>query len=312
MAKSKRLDYLINQARRESENEEFSDTSGIGDEEFIQYINDAQHRLQALITAQHPKVFVVEAEQNAVVGQESYDIPEDCFLANRITNVEYTTSTTDYYYNLEPATQKRRQPAIAGLPRLYIRRSGDILLSPKPDQAGSIRINYVKQLPELDVRRGSVDTAVLDTVNRTITSLTLNVTTDTVDGTSLAEHDYLCIVDRYGNFKMKNIPVDSVNEGSGVVTVTAGFVYESGETIDSGDYVVGGSYTTTHSELPRHCERYLVKYCVWKILKRDSSVDYAEAQEELGGIAQEIIDSYADISDDITYIPVLNAWEDWS
>ena len=77
-------------------------------------------------------------------------------------------------------------------------------------------------------------------------------------------------------------------------------------------YIIGGKDVTTHGELPRSVERYLIAYCSWKILKRDSSVDSSEAQLELAAIAQEIINSYALISDDVQFIPKLNSWDDWS
>ena len=305
----RRIDLLITQARRESENEEFSDTSGITDVEFLQYFNDAQHRLQSVIIAQHPSVFIEEVSVTAVPNQEAYNLPSDAFLFNNITNVEYSTNSNNFY-SLTLASLKRRASEVNGYPRYYIRKSGQILLSPTPQSAGTIRLNYIKRIDELDSRRGSVASSVVTADS--ITSLFLNVTTDSVDNDNLAEHEFVCLVDKNGVIKMKNIPVDDIDASTGEVTVTSGFTFEEGETISVGDYIVGGKDTTTHPELPRNCERYLIKYCVWKILKRDSSTDYAEAQQELLAMETDIINSYAELTDDIVYIPDLNSWYEWS
>lgn len=303
---SKYLSYLIAQARRESENEDFGANNGIQDVEFIQYFNDAQHRLQSLIVAQRPQVFLEEKLIPSVANQEAYSLPADCFLGNMVSNVEYSPGNDVDYYNVSLGSLKNRTPGITGNPVYYIRKSEKLLLAPYPQVSGdNIRVNYVRRIAELDLRRGSVASVTLGT--DTITALTLN--TVDLDSTSLAEHEFFCVVDKSGAFKMKNIPFDSINAGTGVVTLTAGFTFESGETIEADDYIVGGKETTTHSELPRHCERYLIKYVATKILIRDSSIDATEASAELGMIEQDIIASYAEITDDVQTIPVIA--EDW-
>ena len=86
---------LIEQIRRQTENDEVSDFVGIQDEEFIQYLNDAQYNLQAQIVHQHPRVFIEEAIIQTVSGQERYDLPSNCFLGNKVHNVEYSASGND-------------------------------------------------------------------------------------------------------------------------------------------------------------------------------------------------------------------------
>ena len=74
------INKLIDQIRRQTENEEFdSDNLGIADDEIIRYINDAQYNLQALIVGKHPRAFVNEVVIPTASGQESYDLPTDCF-----------------------------------------------------------------------------------------------------------------------------------------------------------------------------------------------------------------------------------------
>ena len=300
--------YIIEQIRRETENEDVSDFIGIQDSEFLQYINDAQHRLQSRIVAKHPSVFINEAVITTVSGQEEYSLPSDAFLGNKISNVEFSsTGNEEDYYTLEEVSLKKRQSGSTGDPLKYIRKSGKVLLAPIPT-SGKLRINYVKRIPELDLRRGYVNSSptISDSANWT---LALNSTTLLTSTTDLAEHQYICIVDKDGNMKMKNIPLSAVTDVN-TLTLSA-HTAETGEAIVEGDYVVGGKDTTTHSELPRNVERYLIAYCAWKIFKRDSSVDSQEAAQELIQMETDIIESYALISDDVQYIPLINE-DEWT
>ena len=111
---------------------------------------------------------------------------------------------------------------------------------------------------------------------------------------------------------MTDIEYDSIDETTGIVTLTnSSHTYISGETLTAGDFIVVGKNSSTHSELVDFVERYLLAYCSWKILKRDSSVDYQEQQTELSQLETEIVASYADISDDIYEIPEINKDEVW-
>lgn len=115
----KNVQYIIDQVRKQTENEEVTDFTGIQDSEFIQYINDAQHSLQAAITSQHPRVFVKEKVLPIVSGQEKYDLPEDCYLKNKVFNVEYSpTDKEEDYYTLEEETIKSRVPGTEGSPEI--------------------------------------------------------------------------------------------------------------------------------------------------------------------------------------------------
>ena len=306
----RRLDYLITDARLQTENEDFSDTVGIDDEEFVRFFNEAQTRIHSLIVQQHSAIFLKENTQTLTSGTEAYNLPSDCLLANKVTQVDYShDSSSDNYVPLKPTYLKNRYSS-EGAPMYYIRKAGQVLINPIPNRSnGSIRITYIEKPRGLDIRRGSIN-AVTDSGTQ-ITALTMEVTTDTVDGDALDKDNFLCIVDRAGNIKMADIEYDSVNSTTGVVTLTQNHTYDSGESIAVGDYVVVGKNTSTHSELADFVERYLIAYVAWKILKRDSSADYQEQQDELAQLEREIIESYADISDDIYEIPEINDDEVW-
>ena len=306
---SRLVDYIIEDVREHTENQEFSESEGLSDNEFIRFLNDAQYRIHSLIVQQHPAVFIEEKEVDIVAGQESYSLPSDIHMGNKVSMVEYSsTGDSDDYYVLKPTPMRNRMSGVDGDPAYYIRKSGKILLAPVPTGSGKLRISYVRGLPVLAQRSASVATAVLTTDS--ITSLACNVSTDEVDSTTLNKSHFITVVDREGEVKMHGIEIDSVDASTGIVSVTSGFTFEPGETIDVGDYIVTGKYSTTHPQLDLMVERYLISYASWKILKRDSSIDSTEAMQELASMEEEIVAAYADIDDDITEIPEINE-DDW-
>jgi hypothetical protein len=301
------IKYLIDQVRKQTENEDFSDFTGIQDSEFIQYINDAQHELQATIVHQHPRVFMEETTITTTPGQERYDLPSDCYLGNKVHNVEYSaTGVESDFYTLDEDTLKRRDSGITGSPSTYVRLAGQILLSPQPQTAGILRINYVKRVRQVDLRMAEIDTQFTTSTTASVTASLNNASTST-ETESLQEHDYVCIVDKEGTTILANIPLVQVTNTTLELGATSASV-----TIPSGSYIVGGKDTSTHGDFDRSVERYIISYCAWKILKRDSSMDSQEAVVELERMKAEIIKSYAMISDDVQMIPQLNSWEDWS
>ena len=314
------VSYLIDDVRSSTENEDVSDTIGIKDPEFLRFINDAQYRIQNLIIQKHPQVFLTEYTTSVVANQEAYSIPTNSYMGNKVSQVEYSykTSGVDYFYPLKPASLFERRSGTQGSslnrPEKYIRKSGQILLVPVPSSSsGQLRVNYVARVPKLDLRRGSVASVTLDSATSTITALALDVSTDAVDSTELAKWTRVSIVDEEGNVKMKNIKITNVDGSTGVVTVDSSFTYESGETITAGNYIVAGNYTSTHCHLDEMVERYIISYCTLKILQRDSNVtDLGVQQNILLAMEDDIVSSYAEISDDIIEIPeILSEDDSW-
>lgn len=310
------VSYLIDDVRTSTENEDFSDTIGIKDAEFLRFINDAQFRIHAKIIQKHPSVFLAEKTYSVVGGQEAYTIPRQAYMQNKITQVEYNSESSgnNYYYPLRPGALFERDTGSKGSPVKYIRKSGEFLLLPVPQSStGQLRLTYVRRIPKLDLRRGSVATATLDSATSTITTLTLNVSTDTVDTTELDKWTRISIVDEEGNVKMSNIKVTDVDGSTGVVTVDSSFTYESGETIAVGNYVVAGDYSSTHSQLDEMVERYVIAYATFKILQRDSNITDLQVQQNiLMEMEDEIIQSYSEMSDDIMEIPtIISEDDDW-
>lgn len=314
---SRRIDRLISHIRKVSENDTENSTTDITDNEIIEFINEGQHRIQARIIAQFPRVFVKESEIDSVADQEEYSLPSDVFLASRVISVEYTTDTGSdpTFYKLKPGYERNRMSDLSGVPEYYIRRdklddnTASILLSPKPDNSsGTIRVTYIQAIDEMDKRRGII--SAVTTSATQLTALTLDVSGDPpIDSDALEDFDHICIVDKLGNIKMRNVQFDSVNTSTGVVTLTSSHTFTSGETASVSNYVVGGKDRTTHSRFPRNIERYLIQFAVWKIFKRDSSTDATDQLSEVMAIESDIIESFQDIQEDIYEIAIIDEWD---
>ena len=307
------VELLIKHVRKQTENEAVSGFEGITDMEFVQYMNDAQYNVQSAIVQTHPRVFIKERVLTAVVGQERYDIPHDAYLKNKVHNVEYSpTGDEDDYYVLSEDTIKRRNPGISGSPIKYIRMAGQLLLTPQPQDPGKIRLNYVQSLRRLHKRAARVSSAVISSSGQFTISLdTANFSTD-VD--TLGEYEHICIVDSEGNRVVNDIKVSSIAFES--ITCEAHTVNalenETNTSIQPGHFVIPGKHSTSHGDLSDEVERYVLQYCAWKILKRDSSVDASEQENELMMLLKDIVGSYKLVTDDVVYIPQLNSWDDWS
>ena len=309
---SKHINALIDEIRESTENEEFDDNVGLSEEEILKFINDAQYRLHAKITAQHPDIFIEEDIQNCVANQEKYDIDFKAAFKNKISKVEYShDGSAKNYFTLSLSTSRNRSSRYEGYPSIYTRRNGQILVSPVPiNSNGTLRISYTSKIKRLDKRRATV-ISVEGTTSAPTSFEIAYVNGTSVDSTELNKRNRITIVDKYGTIKMDNILVSSL--GASATTNDAAITIDTslwtpvtGELIEVGDYVLSGRYATTHSELEEEVERYIQAYAQWKVLKRDSSVDSQEAVMELGQIEADIVASYADISDDIMEIPEIN------
>jgi hypothetical protein len=231
-----------------------------------------------------------------------------------VTLVEYSsTGDEEDYYPLRNTSHRNRMSGIKGSPSNYFAKTNNVYLVPTPnDTTGKVRVTYIRRAHQLGKRMAQVDTVALAT--STITSMTVDVSSVGVDATSLARADeYFTVVDSQGAIKMNSVKFDSIDTSTGVVTIDSSFTFESGETITSGDWLIAGRSASSHIDayLTDMAERYIEQFCIYKILKRDSSMDSAEAAQELIQLETEIVDSYKELPHDITEIPLINQEEIW-
>lgn len=300
----RKLELLILASRRATENQEFTDTAGIQDDEFIQYFNDGQEEIHAIINQAFPRILMKQKTISLTQNQEGYSIPSDCYLGTRVDFVEYTPNgSPDSYYPLKKGSLKERLNGSQANPSFYIRSGSQLLLQPVPQSSNAqIRVTYQRAIPKLDTIRATVESVTLGT--GTITSLVLD---DAVlmDTAALLEEGYVTIVDKDGQVKMQSIPVTAISS-SGVVTVGAGFQFEAGETIAAGDFVCRGKFSSHFSQLPDICEKFLLEYANTRILIRDSSTDSGTVGQVMLKIQGSIQTAFAEPDNDPDYIPVLD------
>lgn len=306
--------HLIEDARDSSENDDFTTSTGIQDREFVRYLNEGQQRLHNKIVQQHPRVFEQDTTYTLSRSQETVTLPIDIHIKNMVTQVEYSyNGNEDEYCVLNPTSSRNRQSGVEGTPSHYFVRNNKVFITPTPnDSSPSLRVSYVRRCNQLGKRMAQVDAVTLGTSD--ITSLTVDVASVGVDATSLERADeYFTVVDSQGNIRMNNVKFDSIDTSTGIVTVDSSFTFDSGETISSGDWIIAGRSASSHidTNLTDMSERYIEQFCIYKILKRDSSNDSSEAGEEMVALESEIIESYTEIPNDVTEIPDINN-DDWS
>lgn len=297
------LDQLITTSRRATGNTDYTSTAGVQDEEFIQALNDAQEEIHSIINVLFPTILMAEKYIDVSIGQETYAIPSDCYMGTRIDNISYSPTGLDQdYYPIRKGSLKERIDGINGNPSFYLRQGSSLIIQPAPQQGGKLRVVYQKAIPYLDIRRGTVQAVTLGT--NTITSLTLDPSN--LDASELLEQNYITIVDKYGVVQMKEIPVDAIDTSTGVVTVTAGFTFSSGETIVAGNYALRGKNSSTNSQLPDVCEKYLLEYCNMRIFVRDSSTDQAEIAALMAKIEGTLRQAFAEPDNDVDRIAIID------
>jgi hypothetical protein len=321
MNKINRVERLAEDIRRATENEDSTAFSGLQDEAIVEILNRAQGRLVSRLHSKFPDDFKVEYTTSTVSGTESYAIPDAAFLSNSVEMVEYSDNGENWY-RLRPRTIHSRfsnATSSQGNPVQYIIQNGNILLGPTPSTAGTdnLRITYNKKPRELDFRRGHVTTATIAVGN--LTSLTLtdpstlntkDVNLDDKSEATLQKVDYVCVVDKNGESVLDNIPVEDYNTSTRVLTMSSGFAVSLAAGTIQGNYIVGGYYATSHCELPKNYERYLLAFTESEILSRDGNeFESVRKFNEVRAYENDIM-SVSSQKSDVIDTPLDELWED--
>ena len=302
---------LVSDSRRDTNNSDYTDVSGIPTKDFVRFLNYAQSRIFSLILNEHPNTYSFEKEISIIAGQQDYSIPDNVHLGERISLVEYSlTGLSQDYHRLpeQGILMKRNYPN--DRPASYLRRNGLISLQPPPTSSqGKIRVTYERGMDSLDIRRGKISASTVSG-GGVLSALTLDTSSVlSIDQNDLIAAEYLCVNDRNGNPLAYNIPVNGYNTGTGVVTLVGTPTLQSGESVPVGAYVTIGKYTTTHSKLNNICERYLIEYCNQVIFSKDAATasKASSLARRLLDIEAEIIASYQVPDKDAKEIQITNS-----
>ncbi len=237
----KRLEHLIKAVRRNTNID-----SNKSDFEIISYFNKAQSRIQEIVYEANTEGlhFSKTVMINLVSGVTEYELPSNCYMDNSVVSV-WRDSTP-----LNRISLKEVDIALG-----YAIK--DTLIIPSYNLTGTLKVVFTASLPELSKRVGTVESSTVNTIKIKESKAEF-----------MDEADYISIVDRDGNIILSNIYVESFSAGSRNINVDVDASLAS-----AGHYVVVGKNSTTHPQLPKACETFLLDYVERRIASSESSTD---------------------------------------
>jgi hypothetical protein len=287
------LESLITKARLQSNNSDYSSSQGNPQSLFEMYANEAQDNLQTQIINNYPQEFVEFYEKAITTHTEFVTVPDDIFSNNRIISVEYSyTGDSKDYFPLSPRTVKERISSQSSYPSFYIRISDKIYLNPIPS-TGKVRIAYYRELDDIKVPIAINGTPYGSTI---------------VSEYNIGLQEYLCVSNRFGEVLLRGAKIASVVGTTITVVGNVADYLVSGATLADLAFqnITIGKYTTTHSKLPKICERYLITYMAKRALAKDSSSQAGIEDGELARMEAQILESFAQPTEDVYTIPILD------
>lgn len=297
----RKVEQIIDIARKLSQNTRYDSTSGVPQDVFVQFLNNAQSSLVMEVQNLKSKYFLKQVIVQAVPKQEKYDFPSDCYM-NHIDTIQWTdNSSGTYWTTLYKTTTKEKITLQPGYPFAYVLKEDGYYLNP-PIIKGSLYVSYMRYPKKLAKKSGKVSARTI--AGTSLTALTIDPTDATFDPTEVNGDNFLCVVDKFGALKASNILYDSVNATTGVFTLSS---FDLGsDTFAVGDYVIVGKNTVNVPEWPEICEGYLIKHMVYEAKMGDSSAWTAQAIGDMSQYFQKLSGSFATLSDDISPVPITN------
>jgi hypothetical protein len=252
----------------------------------VGYFNDAQRFITTLIFKNNPyaDLFKTQIELAAVASGE-YQLPSDCYATNALSMVEARfadTSNNKGYSRIKPISESEFSYIFG-----YITRDNKVLISGQNDvaQLQNVRITYFRQLPTVDIRRGTIGVVVPNT-SVAVTSLDTEVFT---------MDDKFSTVNALGEQVVKGIYSASTSSPLAVSDTTG---------ILTGQFLVSGSNACNASILPDACETYLLDYVRQRIYTRNNYEDANKQSYFTEQQKAEIISIFAKNKKDDDTIPV--------
>lgn len=293
----RRVEQLIDQVRKLSNNTSYDSNSGVGQDIMSLYLNNAQDELQKALVNTKSK-FLLKTKSIAIVNnQEEYSYPADLYL-NNIDTLQWTQDNQSYI-NLFKAIMKDRTYILNGYSYGYVTKNTTFLLTP-PVQSGSLSMHYIRQLPRMAVRSGKISAVTIG--SGSLTALSIDIADSSYNPTEIATDNFLCVVDYLGNVKAQAIQYASMT--AGVFTLPAHAL--GTETVAVGDYIVIGKNATNLAELPDICEGFLIKYANYQAKYGDSSQWSKVVMEDMSNTLTTLTQSFGDNTDDIIDVSITN------
>lgn len=294
----KRVENLIDIARKLSNNTSYDSNSGVSQAVFVQYLNNAQDSLMKEVVNLKSKYLMKQTDVTVVPYQEKYNYPTDCYMQH-IDTIQWLDSVTGtYYQTLYKSYVKERVTRTTSYPFSYIPQNDGYHLNP-PIVSGILQLTYIKKFPTLQKRAGQISAVTVNGSNQ-VTALSV-LTTGSYDESEINSDYFLCVVDKYGQQKVLNLEYTSVS--SGTFTLSP-FTLGSGESVSVGDFICVGKNTNNIPLWDDICESYLIKHMVYDAKYSDVSQWSKEAKVDMSDSFAQLSSSFATLSDDINQIAI--------
>lgn len=300
----KRVELLIEEVRELTGNQRYDSNTGISQYVMVRALKNAQAEMYKQIVSSKNDMFKIsDSEEIPIVpGQSLYDYPEDLYLQN-IETMKWSQDRQNWLA-LKKASSKDDLSSQRGNAFSYLLRKNGFMLVP-PASNGYLKPSYIQRIPDLEKRSGKISAVTV--AGGEITAITLDVADESNDVTYLNKLMRLCIVDKHGVLKVKNVNFDSIHTGTGVVTL--GSNHELSD-IDStpavGDYVTAGPWTYNTSDLPDICEPTIIKHAEYQIRYGDASKWSDAVKEDMAQSFASVIDNLVAPSSDVHEIVISN------
>lgn len=296
----RRVEQLIDIVRKLSQNTRYDETSGVPQDVFVQYLNNAQDSLIMEVQNVKTKYFKKQVVYDVVPNKEVYAYPEDCYIEH-IDTIQWTDSPSGTYWTtLFKTTTKEKITIQPGYPFAYVPYEDGFHLNP-PITRGKLYITYVRTPNRLQKRGGLINNVTITSGQLTV--LDLDPSEASFDQAEINSDNYLCVVDKYGNVKASNIPYDSVDS---VGSFTLDPFSLGTASVAIGDYICVGKDVINIPDWSQICEGYLIKHAVYEAKMGDSSAWTEAARADMSAYFNKLSNSFSTIRDDIDAIPITN------
>lgn len=293
-------EQIIQMARKLSRNERYDSTSGVPQDVFVQYLNNAQDTLIKEITNLKTKFFKKQLVVDVVANQEKYSYPEDC-IVQHLDTVQWTdTVSGTYWQTLYKSYTKEKITLQPGYPFAYIPYNDGFYLNP-PIVRGKLWIAYETTVPKAQKKAGLIQAVTI--TSGVLTAMTLDIANSTYDQAEINSDFFMCIVDKYGTIKARNIPYNSI--AAGVFNLDS-YTLAATDSISVGDYILVGKYTCNVPQFPDICESFIIKHMVYDAKYSDASSWSQEAKDDMMRSFALLSGVFATNSDDIDNVQISN------
>jgi hypothetical protein len=296
--RNRSANQLVSFLKRTTRNSNLANSNGepieaISQDDLLQYLNEGKKLIQWAVANACPWAFRSFVTEQITERLLEYPMPVNALFGDRLYRLDYArTNANDQFRTLQKG-DPRKSYYSEGEPYFYYHNGSNLIIEPAPE-TGYYRFLIQRQDDILDVRRAMVD-GTPATSGGELDSITIDINAapyDSINREALEEAEWICVCDFEGTVGVYNIPVESYNSATGVITVRDGFDYTSG--ISDGDYITIGKYSSSHSTLPDGFEDYFLTYAKYRTLNWDSNSDKIEEIPVLQTMKAALIEGIAE------------------